>query len=935
MNQVIYRHTLFIIVALLVFSCRQAKYVPEGNYPHKKNSVYFETHQDDKVILEEEHENIYVADMYDLIRPTTNERLKLFFYNRIDSARYAHQVGKKREKYKKKNDKRAAKEKAINDKRIAKAKEKGETVYNHKTKEPKEVRNGWRNWVVEHMGASPVILDTNLVVKSTKQLDIYMSKCGFFDATVRDTIIYKEKKHKAFVEYIVTPGQPYIIDSIILDPNTEAGMKNMYSRYIKKELSVLKIGGLVDENTLDLERDKFSKYCRDEAAFFGFNKGYINFEVDTLGRGHNAKVIIHISPRAVTDPNNEENTIYVEHQTCYVRNVTFLMHNTDTLSFYGGYEFFKRRCAAKGLPLMTEKKYTLLDTLWNIDTIVTKSWLHLDPEHKKDHKIGTFEKHVDTLIDNKGYFVYNGIPYLNPDLLDKQNFLEVDFYAKEYYLERTYRTMLQLDVFSTITPVVEIDPNNPTGKDVNVVYHLVPAKRQTFVIEPRATNSNSILGVSGSVSYTNKNLFKGAQKLKVSFVGGLESQPLIIEEEGEQHRAWNLNTFEWGPTVQLTFPKLVPMRAKTQQLISKRAYPQTKFDLAVNFQKRVEFKRRLAQFNYEWNFKEDKTREYKIKIVNFDFVKLEKSPVFEQKLIALNDPFLSNSYADHFTLYNQFEIHYSNQYSNTYKNIFLHDFKASIWQAGGILNSTGFGSGDLSPEGLKRIFGVPFSQFIKIDNQYIFNWKINKKNKIATRVLAGVGWAYGNSPSLPYEQSFFAGGANDMRAFDARTMAPGSIRVYEDSTATTTQIGDMRLEWNLEYRFSLTSILEGALFVDMGNIWKMKDDPTTTADDLGLFTFATFWRQTAIGTGLGIRADLSFLIVRADVAFAIHNPYLPAGERWVGTPHPIYKSTWDSDGSGGLEVDNADGVNEYTAKPLLPYHNPFGLRFNIGIGYPF
>src|SRR5690606_25738997 len=132
-------------------------------------------------------------------------------------------------------------------------------------------------------------------------------------------------------------------------------------------------------------------------------------------------------------------------------------------------------------------------------------------------------------------------PFLNPDLLDKQNFLEMDFYAKEYYLERTYRTMLQLDVFSSITPIVKIDPNEPLGTNVHVTYHLVPAKRQTFTIEPRFTNSNSILGLMGQVSYTNKNLFGGAQKLKVSFIGGFESQPLIVDIEGVENRAWQLN----------------------------------------------------------------------------------------------------------------------------------------------------------------------------------------------------------------------------------------------------------------------------------------------------------------------------------------------------------------------------------------------------------
>jgi hypothetical protein len=647
---------------------------------------------------------------------------------------------------------------------------------------------------------------------------------------------------------------------------------------------------------------------------------------------------MHFIPKSVPHPYIKDSLVQVPHQTYYVKDMTFLLHNTDTNSFKFGYSNFQKRCDDLGLNyLASPGKYNLLDTLVNIDTLYRRG-------------------EIDTVY-YKGVYIYNDVPFLNPDLIDKQNFLYRPHYAKEYYLERTYRTMLQLDVFSTITPIVEVDPANPFGNKVNVTYHLVPAQKQMFTLEPRVTTTNSVLGLMGSVSYTNKNLFRGAQKLKVSFIGGFESQPLIVSTEGgtDESRIRKLNTFEWGPTIQLTFPKLVPLPRNVWERTSKRAYPSTKFDLAVNFQKREEFDRRLAHFAYAWNFKiskeQGKIDEIGLQFVNFNFVSLIKTLDFETKLNALNDPFILNSYADHFSLYNGIFYKTDNQIPNTYNRV-VSIFQFTVLQSGGLLNLTGIGSGSLSdPDSLKQIFGVPFTQFVRADVQHLFQFKFTKNHKLATRILAGIGYAYGNSPSLPYEQSFYAGGSNDIRAFAARTMAPGSIRIYEDSTSTLTQIGDMRLELNLEYRFRMTDILEGAIFVDMGNIWKIKDDPTTTKDDLGVFAFNSFYKQVAIGTGFGIRADFDFLIIRLDLAFALHNPYLPAGEKWFGTPHPTYIATWDAGPSGNNNgiIDpihvtkagiitsgdtNGNGIIDQWDE-ANKYYAPFPLKFNIGIGYPF
>ncbi len=922
MNNNFYRILLSMIVLLSLIGCKQAKYVQDGSYLLKENEVYFDSEKKGEKVYKEGHDVLGPAELQDLIQPTPNGGFKLFMYNRVDSTNYKNQLARKKAKYKKKNDKRQAKEDAINKKRIDKARKKGKTRYKKKYIADKKVRWGWRNWIVTKLGEEPVLLDTFKVRKSKEQMEIYLKKRGFYNAEVRDTVIYKENKKKARVQYYIDTGDPYVINKIEFDStsrNINTGLVRMYARMVRKEGTNLHVGDNLDEDVLDAERTKFANYCADN-AYYSINKNYINFVVDTTVGDHKANVTLVIKNRVVPDPNNPDTTIVLNHTTFRVNKVTFVLHNPDTMSFKYGYEAFKDRCDANGLPYKTVGKYSLLDTLHFIDTNINTIYMHFDKKIREERGVGMFEKYTDTVIRDKGYYIYNDEPFLNPELLDRQNFLENGHWYKSYYVDRTYSTMLGLDVFSGITPIIEVDPENPLGNQVNVTYHLVPAKRQTFVLEPRITNSNSILGVSAAVSYTNKNLKKGAQSMKVSFVGGFESQPLIVGEDQQKIR--KLNTFEWGPTLSLKFPKLLPLPAKTQRKLSKRLYPSTTFDLSVNFQNRVEFNRRMASFFYTWNFKSDKTQEWKLTLLGFNFVKLDLEPDFVIKLNELNDPFILNSYADHNSTLFQLEWHFNNsRLAGKFGD--KHDIKIALVESGWVINS-GLGAvGVWDPNAsLKPIFGVPFTQFIKIDNQYIYNHTFNRKSKLAMRFLAGIGYAYKNSPSLPYEQSFFGGGSNDIRAFAAKTMAPGSTWIYSDSTATTTQIGDMRLELNLEYRFKMTSILEGAFFLDVGNIWNVRN--TAGVDPLSLFHFNTFWKQVAMGVGYGLRADLDFLILRLDMSFAIHNPYLPEGEKWVGSRLTDYRASLDIDGNGKLG-DYAD----------LDWVKPYPLTFSVGIGYPF
>lgn len=891
---------------LVLAGCSQSKYVQEGSYLLKKNQVQFEEENNGDVKLTGDHPDLNAGAMEAFIRPAPNLSLKLFFYNRIDTNKYNAQVNRKKEKYRKKNEKRKTKENRINNERIDKAESKGDSLYRHKVINNKVERLGWREWVRNNMGQAPVLLDTVKVHKADKQIEIYLRKRGFHSAQVKDSIIYNEKRKKAAVHFTIQPGEPYTIRELKFDKSVDKTMLLQYTEMISAKGTLIEIGNLLDQDVLDSERKRFSQYLRDEAAKFGFNKNYISFLVDTTVGGLMADVTMFVKPRIIKDPydtSDVKRSIEVGHFGFRIREVTFYLRNPDIASFKN-YARYKKRC----------KQFNLTEY----------------------DNLGRFQL-LDTMhIDGKGTFVYNEEPFIEPDLLDKQNFLEIDqvqhggkdkkFY-KEYYVERSYRTMSNLGVFANITPKVIVDPDAPLSNWVIVFYDLMPIKKQSFLFEPRLSNTNGNLGVLGGVSYSNKNLFGGAQKLEISFVGGFEARPAIVEENTEEENASPFNTLEWGPKISLSFPKLVPFPKRFTSDFSKRSYPKTTINLNVNYQKRQEFKRTLTELGYSWGFQQDKVQKWDIELTRISYVKLVKEDFFIANLEKQNNPARTNSYADHLTTIFSPVYTYNNTRSNRRKNNNLHNIIASLDISGKMLTplifngliAAGAGAAEINPsDSLKYVFGIPFTEFIKFDIQYVASWYINQKHKIVFRTMAGMGFASGNSTALPYEQAFFAGGSNDIRAFNSQEMAPGSVKTYADPHATVTQIGDTRFEGNVEWRFAMTSLLEGALFVDAGNIWNLSND--VFEKDHPSVLKKSSYKEIALGIGYGIRADFDFLIVRLDASFALHNPHMPAGERWWLTSKDQYK----------LNYFKTDGAGE-----LVNYISPHRLNFNFGIGYPF
>jgi outer membrane protein assembly factor BamA len=222
--------------------------------------------------------------------------------------------------------------------------------------------------------------------------------------------------------------------------------------------------------------------------------------------------------------------------------------------------------------------------------------------------------------------------------------------------------------------------------------------------------------------------------------------------------------------------------------------------------------------------------------------------------------------------------------------------------------------------GQKSAFGIPYSQFVRFDNAVKVYQKFSRNRVLAMRFQGGLGYTYGNSKTaMPFDYAFFAGGSNDNRGWRARELSPGAYQYHKDSLSTITQIGDIRLGASVEYRFKIpfVSRFNGAIFSDMGNIWTLRDDPNR----IGAQFTSRFYEQIAISGGLGLRLDLSFLIIRFDVGVPIHNPAMSQGARWIWNSRDIFEQ----------ELDVVYG-NSPSRQNVL---RPFVPKYHFAIGFPF
>lgn len=423
-------------------------------------------------------------------------------------------------------------------------------------------------------------------------------------------------------------------------------------------------------------------------------------------------------------------------------------------------------------------------------------------------------------------------------------------------MDRTQSYLAQMGVFSNIN-IDAVPDTTSTKRLLNVIINTTLEKPLEGSIEVNASSkSNSYLGPGVTLGMTNKNIFGGGEQLSVQLTGSYEWQT------GKNAKGGIFNSYEFGVTTALAFPRLLAPR-----FIPRRRHQMnwTRFTLNADLLNRPHYFK-MAQFNIGMNYDWVISRRASSTWTPFKltYTKLMHTTEEFDSIMGAN-PAVAQSFMSQFIPQMQYTYNYERNIDRN--NILNWSFSAQ--EAGNLFWSVYELCGE---KGEKKLFGTPFSQFIKGQTQIIWNRRITEGDSwIVTRVAVGAAHAYGNSSTVPYAEQFYCGGANSVRAFTVRSLGPGSYHAPGNtSTDYFDQTGTFKFEANIEYRFPIYSIIHGALFVDSGNVWLLKEDPQRPG---GLLKASTFLRDLALGTGVGLRLDFGMLIVRGDLGIGIHAPY--------------------------------------------------------------
>jgi len=801
-----------ICLTFLFFSCKTIHKLNEGEYLLDEN------------VITNNKTEVATDDIKPFIRQQSNRYLVsinalgikwfpyyLWLYNSVDKTKMQNAKIARDKKYDDINARRTVKNNIKNKKREAKGK-KPKTL---KLKDKTSLT--WRETWVQN-GEPPAILDSSQIKLSEEQIKKFLFTKGYFNASVKDSVVINKKKKKATVYYKLKAGIPYQINNIqytVEDPTLEY--------FILQDTinSLIKRGMRYDSDVLTKERDRISKQQRND-GYYKFGPEFIFLLVDTNLEGNRVNVEINVKKFAYHPEDNADTLAYTNHVRYHINNIYII---TD-------YDIFNRN-----------KQYTDTAVYNDVTFLYNKRLLF----RKKD-------------IDNKIFF-YKG-ELFNNDRVDE-----------------TYSRLSSMKAFKSVN--INFKQDDKKNDYINSYILMAPAYKQNFAIETDGTNTSGNLGVEASIVYQNRNIFRGSELLEIKLKGGL-----IAQKNFEADNVNNtsiipflkaFNTVQFGPELNLNFPK--PLFPFTLIKFYKNAAPKTILSTSFNFQQNSLYSRGLTSLSYGVLFNGKRYIKHGIVPFEANFIKAYLSDGFSQQLINSRNLFLSTSFKSHVTTVSRYTFTYNNQINTTasqYKTFSY--FKADLESSGNILRGL-YNVTDQPKNALGQytILNVPFAQFLRFDLDYRVYKSVRKLGRFVYRISGGMGYAMKNLNALPYEKSFYGGGPNDVRAWQARSLGPGSSKSLNDQY--NDKIGDIQIEMNFEYRFKIYKWLNGAYFIDAGNIWLRQKDPLRPNAE---FAFNRFYKEFAVGTGVGVRADFSFFILRVDGAFKIYNPALDEGRR-LGT----------------------------------------------------
>ncbi len=466
-------------------------------------------------------------------------------------------------------------------------------------------------------------------------------------------------------------------------------------------------------------------------------------------------------------------------------------------------------------------------------------------------------KYFDTIPTPRALLIQQKPSRLRHTLIPECVTLRRDRIFTVRSMENTQSYLARLGIFNAIS--MDVIPDTLSSEprlnvDINCTFD-TPLEAS---IEVNASSkSNSYIGPGATFSVTNRNLFGGGEQLNVALTGTYEWQT----GHSGGRKSSIFNSYEIGITGSLAFPRLIAPKFIPR---SRRVLNWTHITLNADLLNRPHYFK-MAQFNLSYSYEWQASRHVFTTLTPFKltYTKLINTTAVFDSITAAN-PAIALSFRSQFIP----QIAYSYNYSRDFDRNNGLNINWSVQEAGNIFWAIYQACGD---KGEKRLFGTPFSQFIKGQFQIVYNRRLSGENRLVSRVAVGAAHAYGNSSQVPYSEQFYVGGANSVRAFTVRSIGPGSYHAPSDQVeGYFDQTGTFKFEANVEYRFPIVGPLHGAIFLDSGNVWLLKNDPQRPG---GKLRASSFLKDLALGTGAGLRFDISMLVIRADLGIGLHAPY--------------------------------------------------------------
>jgi len=681
----------------------------------------------------------------------------------------------------------------------------------------------WDRWVKRVIAEPPTLYNQKITESTAQSMQYYLQHKGYNDAIVRDTVFHKKRRKRSIVAYNCYLNNIYKIDTVFFLSQDEKIKQVLYKN--SKE-TFLKQKEPVSKGLFDKENNRITSILQNQGYAY-FNNSYFYAEGDTT----NYKVNVYYE--VLLPPKRDE------HQTYTIGDITVIPD----------YDAF--------LPT---------------------------PE-------------LDTLI--------NGIYFLkrNPLMKVKARNIINNIFLKtgELYREKNYvKTNLQLgalDIYKRVNIEEKVDPNDPNR--LNFIIRLTAKKRMEFGADLELNNStynsgtqNSLLGFAGSLNFRHRNLFRNAYLFLTKVQGGVDldisnpSQLLYsvdLKIQGDLYMPRFVDQFK----IWRGLKNLGVINSKFYNDLQEKG--RTRFSASYNYLSLFQFySYNSTTFSYGYDLQRNSSNRYIINSFGVNYLQTEKEPAFVN--ILDRNPFLRNSFDDQlFTglLFKDFTYTYlgkTNKFGSSW--FFTGNFElsgAEVLAANSVYNA--FADNDIEFKLFNRIDFAQFASFL-LDGRYYK--KTSPNQSFAARLLVGLARPFGSTNEVPYVKQFYSGGPSSIRAWRIRELGPGQFldpnTIPPADTIPFYQTGDLQIEFNVEYRFDIFWMLEGALFLDAGNVWLVNEDPSRpgsqfrlkakrATDGTGTIINDNFLKQMAIGSGFGIRADFSYFIIRFDMGIKLRTPY--------------------------------------------------------------